>query len=430
VNVGLKKINDEIATFKDLVSRSGIVSGLAKFESVLRKIHQGSDLTADEIDYLSGVTGELGASVHDTTKNLELHIRAMREFIPFANKAAEYIRERFFPKPKEADEKAIQNLKALINDIDVQAQTQNLNDVETALFDLNFAYKKAFGDGSNLTEKAQAEAKGLREEIDRVTEALKKAKRESLQLGLVGSGFSGARREAEVEKFKRDADLAAARKSGLKGVDLENELKSIRAEYDPLITDLLAYAEIEDFMDSLSGVRQTIVSGFVDAFTRGEKLSKAWATITADIWRQQMTKSLDRIASTIQTKIGNVFAKLFGAESGAGVAGALAGMAGALLTVVGGILANLNSKTQTQIDDFEDSVTDSEAVRGVVAGPTNVAIAKVGDSLKTALQTTEQLLLRIAISLEEGPGTVSPGGGVRRPVNPGLTYNLSGSSIG
>ena len=101
------------------------------------------------------------------------------------------------------------------------------------------------------------------------------------------------------------------------------------------------------------------------------------------------------------------------------------GLAGALIGIGGLIISNLQGKTSSTIDDFGDQVTSSEAVRGVVAGPTNVAISRVGNQLKEALRVSEGLLLRIANAVESGGGG---GGGGSGDTSDNLSVLLSGST--
>ncbi len=136
-----------------------------------------------------------------------------------------------------------------------------------------------------------------------------------------------------------------------------------------------------------------------DAFEKGESISKAWAKISADFFRREFEKVMDSLG----TALGDLFDSI---GLGEGVGGALTG----LLGLAGAIYNKMESKSTSTIEDFSEAINSSEAVRGVVAGPTNVAISKVGDSLKQALRTSEILLERIAIAVESGGG--GGGGGV------------------
>jgi energy-converting hydrogenase A subunit M len=143
-------------------------------------------------------------------------------------------------------------------------------------------------------------------------------------------------------------------------------------------------------------ISTAVGEGIVDGFMSGEKSSKIWANISADLFRKAMSRVIDDIGNLL----GAALSKL----------GLGAGVASAALSAVAigvGILTALKSKKEYQVDDFEEMVNSSEAMRGVVAGPTNIAISKVGDSLKFALGTSELLLERIARAVETMSGTTT-----------------------
>ena len=144
----------------------------------------------------------------------------------------------------------------------------------------------------------------------------------------------------------------------------------------------------EQFGDSIFG-------GMADALNRGESLSQLWVNATAQIW----TDAMDRMVGSLSKKFGTLMGGLF-EKTGLGEMGGQIGM-DILGLGIGIIQASENRRDQT-IEEFEETVNSSEAVRGVVAGPTNVAISQMGDSLKSAFITTELLLERIAISIEAG----------------------------
>jgi len=159
----------------------------------------------------------------------------------------------------------------------------------------------------------------------------------------------------------------------------------------------------------LSGtVTDAFSNALMDAFESGESFAKQWANIAAGFFKNSMTKAFD----FLQEQLSLAFEKAFG-SIGIGAAGGA--LVSGLLGLAGGIYGALKSNRTSTVDDFEESVNSSEAVRGVVAGPTNVAISAVGDSLKNALRTTEVLLERIAIAVEfggyGGGGGPGPGGG-------------------
>ena len=182
-------------------------------------------------------------------------------------------------------------------------------------------------------------------------------------------------------------------------------------------------SEFSQFLSGLAQPLQTqagldigraLIKGFNQKETQntGDE-NKTYSPIT-----EAMSKSIDNLVNKLQKGLENLFAS-------SGTAGAIGGFAMGLIGIAGAIFSNLKNKGTTNIDDFESSINSSEAVRGIVAGPTNVAISKVGDSLKDALRTTEVLLERIAIGVEMGGG----GGGGAGIVNPtNAVYPLTTST--
>jgi hypothetical protein len=164
-----------------------------------------------------------------------------------------------------------------------------------------------------------------------------------------------------------------------------------------------------------------VTRGLIDAFERGEDLGKNWAKIIGGALKQQLNKVITDLGIGLRTLLQNLFKD---AAQGA----AIAGIAGALIGVAGLILSNLESSRDATVEDFDSAVESTEAVRGVVAGPTNVAIGQVGEQLKFALVNTEILLERIATAVEGGGGI---GGGESSGISnvgPGASLRLSGST--
>jgi len=409
-----RRATDSVAQFTTIITKSSTAQELSYMEKAIREFRNQLVEGTAPAKKFGEVMRLWGGDIDAAIAGLDLIIVSMRKTIPWVDKLAQAIKEKLFPKPAEADTKKIKELEELLEELSDDAATRNLTDLQLAIYDIGRAYEEAFPKGSDLLKENKEKVEELKKEIEDTVEALKDASKETAALGIASGGVGGLRGEISQLEFQR----AAAEKLGDsdKVAEITVELKLKRAE-----------DQVKTFQKSISDSLDTIGSALVDAFARGEKIAKIWSDVVANIWRSQMEKAMTSIADKIQTTIGKALAAAFSDSPGA--AGAIAGAASALLTVVSGILANLNSKTETSIDDFSDSITESEAVRGVIAGPTNVAIARVGSALKEALQTTEQLLLRIAVSIEETPQPVALGS-TRQPVNPGLSYNLSGSTVG
>jgi hypothetical protein len=215
----------------------------------------------------------------------------------------------------------------------------------------------------------------------------------------------GTRRLSPGEKVAADIIKAMERLKLKINLDPDNpELKRQIA----LLNDQLELAlRIEgrlQFEDLTKDLSTSVFQGIVDGFERGESAAKIWSGIVSDIFRKSMAKVIDGLTNTISSALGDVFTKLGGSLGAANFATGLLGIGSA-------ILVGLKNRRDQTVSDFAQSVNSSESVRGVVAGPTNIAIARVGDSLKVALQTTESLLLRIATDIENGRGGGTATGG-------------------
>jgi len=175
--------------------------------------------------------------------------------------------------------------------------------------------------------------------------------------------------------------------------------------------------KLEEYKDAVKSTSDSIFLGIVDGFKRGESVAKTFANIFASLWQKAMNSAVENIGEWLATKIGAIMGKAPGMA-------ALGGLAVGLVALGGAIYQNLNSKGSANVEDFSDAVNSSEQVRGIVAGPTNVAIATIADSLKTALTTTEMFLQRIAFAVEGGNGP-----GMNSMVQDNTTYNLTTTTL-
>lgn len=201
------------------------------------------------------------------------------------------------------------------------------------------------------------------------------------------------------EAFARDIERAALKAQFLGASQAELD------EFERRRQEVLRLQGQLDFQGLTKGLSTSIFSGIVEGFERGESAAKIWAGIVSDVFRSSMQKVIDGLTNTISEALGSVFGKL-----GLGIGAA--DFATGLLGVGSAILVGLRNRQEQTVQDFSQQVNSSEAIRGVVAGPTNVAIAKVGDSLKTALAGTEVLLQQILTAIERGQGGTATSKGV------------------
>lgn len=198
---------------------------------------------------------------------------------------------------------------------------------------------------------------------------------------------------AEVDQKWRDV---------VREQNLSNEAaERLRQKYALVADEAIKLKEAQTTKEAWTnfgaGLSSSIAGGIADGLRKGEKWSKIWADVTGDLFGRALTDVIERMSGTIGDALSKIMSEL---GAGAGFAGLGTG----LLALAGTILGGLKSKKTATVDEFTNAINSSEAVRGLVAGPTNVAIAKVGDSLKGALRTTEILLERIAQAVEASPG--------------------------
>ena len=205
---------------------------------------------------------------------------------------------------------------------------------------------------------------------------------------------------------------------------IQDALERIFRLYDALgetTQDIEISFERQEFADLTHNMAGATFKGIHEGLKRGEKASKVWADISADLLGQATEKMLDDLTNSVTESLGKVFDKL---GSAFGIEGGLGGIATGLMGMAGLLLQSIDDRSTSTVDDFENQVNSSEAIRGVVAGPTNIAISKVNEGMKEALRTSEILLERIALAVEGGGG----GGGGSLAGMRNASFPLTGSS--
>ena len=188
-------------------------------------------------------------------------------------------------------------------------------------------------------------------------------------------------------------------------------------EFKKRLNTLRTNQEAFDFAGVIS---QNVVKGLVEGFKAGEKPAKVFSRVLSSIFESTLNDAIKRLTTTLQSALAKVFQE-------GGFLGGAAGFAGALIGVAGAIVSNLESRKSSTVDDFSTAVDSSEALRGVVVGPTNVAIGRVGNALKGALRQSEIFLQRIAEGVELIVARDSTGASAS--TGPGGAVRLSSSTI-
>jgi hypothetical protein len=218
-------------------------------------------------------------------------------------------------------------------------------------------------------------------------------------------------------------------------LEIEAELAKLDKTYELKVDTTRFLASMKEIKDLARGVGEDILRGLFDAGQDMESWSKRWAKITTAIFKRAFHKLLDDVLNQAERVIGEIAKALgagakgggkAGAEAGMASASAIAGYASSVLSMAALVVTSLQGKKDTTVEDFDNAITSTEAFRGVVAGPTNVALSEVGNQLKFALQTTEILLTRIALAVE-GQGIAGNTGSIT--LSAASPDSLSGSTI-
>jgi len=232
--------------------------------------------------------------------------------------------------------------------------------------------------------------------------------------GRRGGDFARIRYEAEDSAQRQEdmtSDLATQVMTGEVMLGSETHKKQLQAieevgrASEQKQKDLLDAANAAIGVEFVNNVSGSLFEGLSEGFKAGESLSESFAKAFENAWTASWDSMVKDSVETLQDEIAALF------KDDSGLFGFMGGLGTGLLGIGGAILNSIDKSKEATIEDFDTAVNSSEAVRGVVAGPTNIAISRVGDQLKSALGTTEILLERIAVGIESGGGGFNLGGG-------------------
>jgi len=167
----------------------------------------------------------------------------------------------------------------------------------------------------------------------------------------------------------------------------------------------IAKAELES-KQAAGQYAQGLASSIGQAVSNGILNGEKAMTILADVGRNLFANMLNNVVDTFQKGMIAAFQSIAG-QGGEILGGALT----AVLGVVGGILSRKRSGSQS-FGGVQSGITSNEAVRGIVAGPTNVAIAAVGEDISRSMAPVVIRLDTIATILRSIDGKTRTTGGV------------------
>jgi hypothetical protein len=250
------------------------------------------------------------------------------------------------------------------------------------------------------------------------------------------------------EKLQTEADLSAgleARLGVLAGLDREraeeirNAVIARLAEaegVDAAIRILRMILketnrEIEkqapDFAGVFEGALQSGVEGVFAGAISGEGFDaiEALADFAEDLFSEsfknateELGKALEQVFLDVSDSLSGAIGGLFGSEGlGSGFSSALGAAAGIGLGIVARELEGTTADIRNEL--AQSAVTSTQQVRGVVAGPTSIAVAQIGGAISDAFIETNRIL-------EANGSLTASGNGVLRQIRDNLTA-LSGS---
>jgi len=234
-------------------------------------------------------------------------------------------------------------------------------------------------------------------------------------------------REALAEENKKLLDgtaiqLQAGLISPLEAVQIE--AAAARRELDALLKDpktdptALGLA-IDKFktkqgkveaQQSLNELASGFSSAFGNAIRDGILSGKKPMAILADFGSQLFGNFIQNSMKQLQEGLASVLAS---SGLGAGGAAAITGILG----IGGALLSRIGNKSTEKFTGVKSIVESSQAVRGIVAGPSSVAIAQVGEDLARVMAPIREILSaqllvqgRIESNTRGGGGTAGAGG--------------------
>ncbi len=277
-------------------------------------------------------------------------------------------------------------------------------------------------------EKTQALV-GLATERARVAELLKTETEAQLTLERELEEAVTAVAVADFDRAEAILVALAARKAEAVGVEETNDavVNAIAAIKRIKPSDTDEDADVFNIGESVSGaVNRGVLEGLSAAFTgEGVDIAETFSQIFGDIFLESMNELLSDLTDSLADVINEFAAGIGDAAGGEGgfadkfnVGAAL----GAAFSIGGQLLAGALKDTQVDIKraNITSAVNSSQQIRGVVAGPTGIAVAQVSDKLQDVMIPTEMLLAEIrdsnnriaaSVAAAGGGGGITPTGG-------------------
>ncbi len=166
-------------------------------------------------------------------------------------------------------------------------------------------------------------------------------------------------------------------------------------------------------------IASSVAGGIADGVLEGKKA----IAILADVGRRLFRNAFNAAVLSFQKGL-----EIALEESSIKAQALLSGVLNAAVAIVGLLLSQLDrgSDASRRFGRLGAEVESSQLVRGVVAGPTNVAIAEVGENLKRALATTEEILRQsLFVQTEMRDRMGGRGNGINSTPTAGITPTVA-----
>ncbi len=420
-----------------LPGKLGIVLGIiAALTLVITKLAATSEDTVKQLESFAKTATDLSRKFRDMDKEAGIRRRVNGLFgIP----PAEVATEEF-----EATKKEIEDLLKFV-EIEVP---KRLDDLDTQLRGVRGGDKQLTG--SIMRRLGLSDAKDVEAAIQREIEAVENAQQTAVvRVARAERGIGEKRAGAQIEETrsavkKLNAELEDTAK--IAGTELKfglidplqaAEINARAAEkaVQGLIQEAAAFErttgrpsvelgtaivgaadkakkardqadrqrEVQRQAENFSGA---IGSGITEGIMEGLSAMETLARVGANL----MENALRDAVSGFQTAMTAAFKAITGV-AGVELGGLLTGLVG----IAGAILAKRGDKGSDSFASIQSNIESSQAVRGIVAGPSNVAIASVGESIGREFKPVIQLLADIRSILSSmrsgrgGPGGASLG---------------------
>lgn len=134
-----------------------------------------------------------------------------------------------------------------------------------------------------------------------------------------------------------------------------------------------------------SAVGSGIAAGVQEGLAGGNGL-ESFARSLQQVGQDSLTRAFTRAADELGKALKDI------------LPGSVSGLTGILTGIFGSVLGAAFNRTEVQsaAGNIQSAVTSAQQVRGIVAGPSSIAIAQVGESIRDAFRESERLLGLIA----------------------------------